>query len=157
MVEISVSKGTQYACNLKSKTDHLWLQSLSKRTKYACNVENGPRVTWVWFLDESRECNLRWLQAYLVTFGKHCKHIKFVPEERLQAYWVPYIIRIAGILILFWNNDWSILVPHFYYGCRPATCRHIQSSMCGASVFGFSAARSFSLSVCKICIANIKG
>ena len=45
MLAILVTKGTKYACNIKSKTDHLCLQSLSIGTTYACNVENHLGVT----------------------------------------------------------------------------------------------------------------
>ena len=32
--------GPNYACNLKSESDYIWLQSLSRGTKYACNHQN---------------------------------------------------------------------------------------------------------------------
>ena len=37
MDAISVSKGTKYACNLKSTIDYLCLQSFSNWTRYTCN------------------------------------------------------------------------------------------------------------------------
>ena len=39
IIAIMIIKGTKYACNLKSKTDHIWLQS-SK----ICFREIGPEI-----------------------------------------------------------------------------------------------------------------
>ena len=66
-----------YSGSASKELDHLWLQQFlwwgpnmiailsrkglnmiaipSKGTIFDCNVENLPRVTWLWFLDKSRE------------------------------------------------------------------------------------------------------
>ena len=79
MLAISNLKRTIYACNLKSKTDHICLQFLSTRTKYA----------WKSSLDYDFWTNYaktKCLQAYLVPIKK-----------RLQAYMVRFGFEIAGI------------------------------------------------------------
>ena len=45
--------GINSACNLDLTRD--FICNLFKGTLYACNIENRPKVTWLWFLDESRE------------------------------------------------------------------------------------------------------
>ena len=85
MDAISVSNGTKYACNLKSETDHLYLQYLSIGTIYACN---------------HRKCHshviqgrFSTLQAYMILNERDC-----VSDLRLQTYLAPFETDIASIL-----------------------------------------------------------
>ena len=90
MIAILVTEGTKNDCNQKSKTDHIWLQSVSKGTKYDCNVEH--RLCYI--VLESRdycwtnlaETNFRWLQSYLSPF-----------TPKMQSYFVRMVTLIAMI------------------------------------------------------------
>ena len=75
-----IEKETKYDCNVNFESDHKWLQSFPIGTKYDCNIEIHPKVTWLWFLDESRENkfsiiaiilspNWERLQSYMIRFG----------------------------------------------------------------------------------------
>ena len=65
MDAILVSKGTKYACNLKSESDYICLQFLSIGTKYACNVRA--------IVQESRNYDF-WTSLAQTLLGD-CKHI----------------------------------------------------------------------------------
>ena len=97
MYAIWVSKGTKYACNLKSKTDHICLQFLSTGTKYVCKHWN------LFSCDLSRNHSrlalgqFSLLQAYLVPVERNCKHIWSVLDLRLHPYYIPIVIMIARL------------------------------------------------------------
>ena len=100
MIATLVRKGTKYDCNLNSESDHIWLESLLIRTKYDCNVENCPRVTLLWFLNESRENKF---SIIAIIFGPFSK--------RLQSYMVRFELVITNIFGPFCgqgcNHIWS--------------------------------------------------
>ena len=101
---------------------------VKKGTQYACNIETGPWVTWLWFLDESRENKFSmiaslfgplWkrLQAYMFRFGCdiasifsplgnwYCIHIRSFLLSTLQAYLVTVIKIIATIFGIYFEYN----------------------------------------------------
>ena len=84
--------GINSACNLDLTRD--FICNLFKGTLYACNIENRLKITWLWFLDESRENKF---SMFASIFGPHLK--------RLQVYMVRFGFEIAGIFSPLWNLD----------------------------------------------------
>ena len=95
MLAISVLKGTKYACNLKSKSGHLCLQSFSNRTKYACNNRNF--IFTRFFQSRDVRSILDIASIYGPSCIWNCKHVKSHLLLRLYPYYVPIIIIIASI------------------------------------------------------------
>ena len=106
MHAIMITKETKYACNRKSKTDHLWLQSLPKGPNMLAIIEN---------LFSRDSC-------------RHHYHVTLGPLSTLQAYLVP-LEEIAAIhgpfriwdckhLVPFKTEIASILGPLRYQHCK---------------------------------------
>ena len=108
--------GTKYDCNLDKKGPI-----------YDCNVEIRPRVTWQWFLNESRENKFPMIA---VIFGPFWK--------RLQSYMVRFKIDFAIIFGPRRKYDCNHLYGPFqenYY------CNHMWSSpisTCKPTILGLT-------------------
>ena len=59
---------------------------------YACNVKNRPRVTWLWFLDESRENKFSIIASILGPLRIwDSRYIRSLYWSRLQVYSCPTV------------------------------------------------------------------
>ena len=83
----SVSKGTKYACNLKSKRGSNML-AMPKMV-----LESREYDFWT----NLAKTNFRWLQIYLVPIERDCKHIRSPLWLWLQAFLVSFVTMIARI------------------------------------------------------------
>ena len=122
MIAILVKKGLNIIAITNRNADHIWLQSFPIGAKYDCIVGNSPRVTWLLFLNESRQNkfaiiaiifspNLERLQSYMVSF-RFVIAIIFGPYLKgMQPYLVLMITLIANIYGPFHknycNHKWS--------------------------------------------------
>ena len=91
MIALLARKGTKYACNLDSESDHIGLQTFSKRTKYDCNLENLS-LDYNFWTNLAKynfdDCIHIWsfLKGIAIIYGpfQNCNHIWSVSE--LQSY-----------------------------------------------------------------------
>ena len=94
MLAIYVIKATQYACNLKSQTDHMYLQSLWTGIKYECNY---PKFVLVRFGQKLQTGESRTISEIAMISGPYL--------NGFQSYIARFSFVLAIIFDAFCDQD----------------------------------------------------